>query len=336
MSLASTTIRLGGNLPATEVAPHSPPTWETLVDGGNGEATFEFGRSAKFVSHLTKPDTLLEIFVGVYRVWFGRVADYDRQSGQVVGRGIHTDGLYIPSLTGGGAVTRTTQTAITTAQAPPWNWKVDRNSIAGTVTGSSTDPIMVWPLTQALAEQLGRRCYIDPNGAINIADDPTVPTWTITPDVAAFGPTGEGQSTALLGIYANGVSDATTLRPATIPDSAKAEIVDLRGRGTLTLAEANAILDGQLASSGKTGWVNGVTLHREQITRNGTPAFLPAVHARGHMARAQGVPVIFGAAQATWFDAVLAKTRYTAGDDVIYLEPTSTAPRTLTDVIAAS
>lgn len=330
-------IRLGGTTPATEIAPHSRPTWETLADGGNGESSFTFGRSAKFASHLVKPDTLLEIWVGCMRVWFGRIGEYDRTTGEVIGRGIHTDGNFIPALDGSNNTTRTVQTAITTAIAAPWNWPINRNGVAGDLLGTSTDPMMVWAAITALADQLGYRATIDPDGALSIAPDPTDPTWTLAPEAVAFGATSEGQATHLVGVYDTGSGFAKTIRSDPLATFARGEAVDLTGRGTLTLAEANSILDAALAAgASQQGWVNGATIHREQITRNGTPAFLPAIHARSRMVRANGNPTSFGAMQATWVDTVLGKTKYTDGEEVIYLEPANKAPRTFVDVIAAA
>lgn len=336
MSLASTWIRLGGTTPATEVAPHSPPTWETLAVGGSGEATFELGRSAKFESHLTKPGRFLEIFVGPMPVWCGRILDFDRENGVVVGRGIHADGNNIPALNSGGSATRDLITAFDYANAAPWSWVVRRNDYDAVALGDSSEPLMVWPLIELIAEQNGQRAVVSPDRKLYMTGEPTSPTWTIAPEAAAFGKTNEDQSTALIGRYnTGGGSNLTTIRPNPLTSSPRAEFVDLTGEGALTGVQADAILDAMLKGRSQTGWVNGVTLHREQITRNGTPAFLPAVHARNRMVRAQGVPTAFGAMQATWVDAVLGKTKYTAGSDMIYLEPINKAPRTLAEVTAA-
>lgn len=338
MSGESIWVRLGGTTPATEIAPHTPPTWETLADGGNGEASFELGKSAKSSPHLTAPGTLMEVLTGCYRLWTGRVADYDRHTGQVVGRGIHTDALHVPALTPGGDSTRSTVTALATANAAPWKLGI-ANTIGygGTAAGNDDSPLMMAELFDLVAQEQGARWGQNPDRSLYMLPDPTSPTWTVIPDAAAFGTTNEDQATALVGRYFNGTTNVTTVRPAAVPTSARAEIRDLTGRGALTEAQANAILDAELGTKKSlTGWVNGVTLHREQVTRNGTPANLSGIHARSRMVRAHGVPVMFGALQSTTLDVVLGKTRYTAGQDTIYLEPVGTAPRTFVDVVAAS
>lgn len=339
MTLASTWIRLGGTTPATEVAPHTPPTYETWADGGNGEASFTFGRSAKFASHLTAPGTLVEILVGPFRVWLGRIGDFDRLTGEVIGRGIQTDALGIPALDGSGDVTRDYGVALATATAAPWNW-VAWNTYTGpsVALGDSDQPQMMAALTGELAEQQGARWGQYPeHGGIYILPDPTTPTWTITPEAAAFGPTSEGQATHLVARYFNGSTNETAVRSDPLATVATAEVIDLTERGTLTLGEVNDMLDAQLAATrAQTGWVNGITLHREQITMNGTPACLAEVHARNRMVRAHGLPAAFGAMQATWVDVVLSKTRWTVGSPTIYLEPVKTAPRAFADVLAAA
>lgn len=337
MSLAATGVRLGG-VPATEIAPHSPPTWETLADGGNGSASFEFGRSARFAPHVTAPGTLMEIMVGPQHVWLGRVQDYDRNSGELVGRGIQVDANSIPALDGSLNVTRSTAVALTTATASPWNYYVTNPiGYGGTASGDSSSPMMVAELLNLVATEQGARWGQTPRAVLYMLPDPTVPTWTIVPGAAAFGATSEGQATHLVARYFNGTDFVTTLREngASV---AVAEIVDLTGDeyGAMTQAQVWGILDAMLEGSrSKMGWVNGVTLHREQITFNGTPAFLPSIHARSRMVRA-AVPTVFGSSQAPWVDVALGKTRYTAGSDVIYLEPVNKAPRTLADVIAAA
>ena len=111
--------------------------------------------------------------------------------------------------------------------------------------------------------------------------------------------------------------------------------VNIADRGALTPVAAEAILSGMIQRRGETQWVNGVELHREQFTtRGGTPAFLGGVTA-GQMVRAHGLAATF-VAQAPWLDVVIGKTRYTAGEDTIYVEPINTAPRNFTDVIAAA
>jgi hypothetical protein len=328
-------IRLGLAFPATEIAAHTPPTWETLADGGNGEASFELAVSARTIHPALSRNSMLEIMCGPHRVWVGRVNDYDRSEGRVVGRGIHADAYHIPALDGSGNVTRNILTALDTASGAPWNWFVGNpGDLTGTATGDSTEPQMVGDLFDEIATQEGKRWGQGPNATPYLAADPTDPTWLATPDAAAFGSTDEATPTYLVGVYFNGSTYPKTVRGQDGATTARAEFRDLTSRGTLTEAEANAILDAELAANAtQPGLVNGVVLQREQLTTmGGTPAFLPAVRARTMM-RSHGL-LADGLVQAPWLDVVIGKTRYTAGSDSIYVEATKTAPRTLGAVLS--
>lgn len=328
-------IRFDLTTPATEIAAHSAPTWETLADGGNGSCEFDLALSAKTIHPSLRRGALLEILYGPQRTWLGRVDDYDRTEGRVIGRGIHTDAYQIPALDSGGNVTRDVLTALYTASEAPWNWFVGNpGSLSGAATGDATSPQMVGQLFDEFAAQQGKRWGQGPNGTPYVEADPTSPSWLATPETAAFGSTDESSPTYLMGTYSNGTSKPTTIRSKAGATVARTEFRDLTDRGVLTLAQANAILDAELVATGP-GWVNGVTLHREQLTTlGGTPAFLPAVRARTMM-RAHGL-MADGVIQAPWLDVVIGKTRYTAGSEVIYLEPANTAPRTFVDVQSAS
>lgn len=327
-------IRLGGWQPATEIAAHSAPTWETLADGGHGEATFDMALSAKALPPLLNKGTLVEIMCGGGRLHAGRINDYDRAAGRVVVRGIQTDAYLLPALAAVGT-TRDLVTAISTVTAAPYNWiGNNRLGYAGVAQGTSTEPQMLGQLFDEYCAQYGYRWYLDTNYTLFMVPDPTGPTWLATPESAAFGQTDESSPTLLVGRYFNGTDNVNTARFKTGYTEVRTEYRDLTERGTITAAQANAILDAELSVSGPS-WVNGITLHREQLTTmGGTPAFLPMVNARSTMLRAHGL-MADGLIQAPWLDVVIGKTRYTAGEDTIYLEPANKVPRTLVDVIAA-
>ena len=331
---SGTWVRLNTSLPATEIGAHSAPTWETLADGGNGEASFDLSLSAKNDHHLLRPGTLMQVMVGTYPAWVGRIKDFDRTSGRVIGAGIQADAYKIPALDGGGNATRDFGVALATAVAAPWSWTANNGSgITGSVAGNSTEPQMIGELLDDLAKQEGKRWGQLPNTHLYLRADPTAPSWLATPDAAVFGTTNEDRPTHLVGRYFNGSANVTTVRGSGSP--ARAEFRDLTGEGTLTATQANQRLDNELALSGtKTGWVNGAVLSRDQLTtQGGTPAALESVRA-GSMIRALGVG--YSSLASTSPDMVIGKTRYTAGESVIYVEPVNTAPRTFVDVLAAA
>lgn len=328
-------IRLGGRMPATELAAHSAPTWETLADGGNGESSFDLSISTKVLPPLLATGTLLEIMCGPRRLWLGRIGDYDRTEGRVVGRGIHTDAYQIPALDSGGNVTRNFLSALNVAASAPWNWLVGNpNGVSGVASGDATSPQMVGQLADELAAELGKRWGQGPDGDLYLQADPSTPTWLATPEAAAFGQTSESEFTVMLARYFNGTANVTSAPVFKAGSEVRTDIKDYTDKGTLTAGQVATMLQTELGMTAP-GWVNGVTLHREQLTTmGGTPAFLPAVTARTMM-RAHGL-LADGVVQAPWLDVVIGKTRYTAGEDVIHLEPANKAARTFTDVIAAA
>lgn len=328
-------IRVGGVVPADEVAPHSLPTWETLADGGSGECGFLYGTDARHSHRLLRPGTLLEVLDGCCPLWFGRIVDYDRTGGKVTGRGIHVDATGIPAVDGSGATTRVLSTALATAQAAPWLWPVHNPyQFDGTATGEGGEPLMVAALFDQLAEQAGKRWGIHPDRSLYVLQEATTPTWAIAPDGLAFGATDSERVTHLVGRYLEG----ETYKPVVVGDGerqpATARTEDLSDRGSMTQVEATAVLQTMLdAEKGRTGWTGGVTLSADQVTRNGVPAYLPGVHARGTMMRVTGMAQGHGVVQSLWDQVPLAKTRYDAErPDEIYVEPIGTAPRTLAAV----
>jgi len=332
-------MRLDG-VPATEIAAHTPPTWETLADGGNGEATWAFSLTLRSQHQALRQGALVEIFCGSSRIYLGRMAEPDRTTWECAARGIHTDAYRIPALDGSGNATLSTATAVTTAVAPPWHWFVSNpDGVGGVLEGGIGDPMMVGELFDKVAEQEGKRWGQGPNGALFLRANPTTPRWLITPGAAAFGVADDDYSSHLVGRYFDGINNLTLIRSRNASAArwgASAEFVDLTDRGVLTEAQAAAALDAMLPEKAQPGWTNGVTLSREQLTTmGGTPAFLASVRA-GSLARVLGLPSTYGVLQAPWLDVVIGKTRYTAGAHEIYVEPTNTVPRVLRDVVAAA
>lgn len=324
-----------GGYPATEIAPHTPPTWETLADGGTGEISWRFTLTPRSQHPALRPGSMVEVKVGGMNVARGPMGDPDRNDWSCVARGVQND-RYL-ALDASGFVTRNLGLAFEQAIARGLRVANPIGHGAGyTVPGDSTEPQTVWSLLTEAA--VGQRTGVDPSGNLYVRSDPTTPWWHAAPDSAIFGTTDEETITHLLGIYFDGTNNVPIFHPALVdemPHRAE-EPVDLTGRGTLAPTEAEDILAGALNLTSKIGFTNGVTLTSAQITTiGGTSAFLPNIRA-GVMMRAHGLISARASVQTPVLDFVIGKTRYTAGDDTIYLEPVNTAPRTLADVIAAA
>lgn len=325
----STWLRLNG-FAATEIAAHTPPTWETLADGGCGEASWQFAASTRLQHQALQKGALVEIMLGPIPVYSGILTEPDRTTGECHAYGLSAALRRYVALSGG--TTRDLFAATTRAISMGWPGS-NPVPITGVAAGDAGgNPVKVADLFDDRAAELGQRWGTDGAGRLYMRPDPTIPLWLATPGSAAFGVTDEGAPTSLIGRYDTGAGYASTPNVGT---PGLEDTVDLTDRGVLTEAEAVAILSGMLVRQGVVSWTNGATLHREQLTTaGGTPAGLATVRA-GQMIRAHGFGYgVFG--RAPWLDVIIGKTRYTDGEDVIYIEPTNTAPRTLSGVIAAA
>jgi hypothetical protein len=324
-------LRING-YPATEIAAHTPPTWETLADGGIGEISWQFALTPRSQHQALKRGAVVEVMCGPMRVAVGLMTQPDRTTWQCHAYGLSSSlGRYL--ALDGEAMTRDVAVAVSTAQSH--GCLVLNNSGVGGVTigDTATTPQTVAALLTERAVDLGQRWGVDGRGELYMRPDPTSASWLASPDSAAFGVTDEDVPTLLVLRYDAGGGLYDTAFVGAYGDERDVDITD---RGPLTPTEVETIGEGMLTRRGSVSWTNGVTLHREQLTtRGGTPAFLAAVTA-GQMLRAHGLAsnVI---AQAPWLDVVIGKTRYTAGDDMIYLEPVNSSPIAggLAGVIAA-
>lgn len=322
-------LRIDGH-PATEIAAHTPPTWETEADGGCGAASWTFGLTVRSQHQALRKGALVEIMCGPMPVYTGLLNEPDRTTWECHASGLSASLRRIVALDTSGNSSRTLQYVLEQAQIDG-SPVINPAPVTGTAAGDTANIVTIGQLFDDYAEQTGQRWGVDASRRVYMTPGPGAPTWLASPDAAAFGVTDEDVATRLFGTYSLVGGGKATARVGVQGLDAT---VDLTERGPITLAAAEAILSGLLLRRGDTSWVNGVTLHREQLTTmGGSPAFLASVTA-GQILRAHGLAsqVI---SQAPWLDVMIGKTRYTAGDDSIYLEPINTAPRTFVDVAAA-
>lgn len=336
--MSSWWVQLGGALPATLVAPHSPPTFETEADGGCLQASFAFAVTKRTQHQLLNKGTLVRVMDACQPMWTGTLYEFDRNTGEAHAKGL-SSGLYdYLALDAGGNATRNVQVAIDQAIAntdTPWQ---GRNpyavGAAVTVPGDSTGgPISVGALLDELVEWFpgGLRWGTDADGNLYTrAPGVTEPRWMAMPDATAFGTTTENTPQRLAGKFFDGTNYPTAYAGSGLPQAAE----DLTNYGTLTMAQAEQILAGKLKRSSFTGWVNGVDLSRDQFrTLGGTARTNLGMVTAGQTMRAHGLP--YSVTQDPFLDVEIGRTKYTAGDDSIYLEPINTAPRNAEAVWAA-
>lgn len=324
-------LRIGG-YPATEIAAHTPPTWETWADGGSGSASWSFALTRRSQHQALQKGALVEILCGSAPLFTGLMSEPDRTTWECTAYGLAAAGRQYLALDEFGANTRNLGTAIATAQAAGWQ-AMNPAPVTGPVAGDATgNPITVGQLLDEYADQTGHRWGADGAGRLYMTPTPTTVSWLAAPDESAFGTTDEDTAKTLKGRYLDATSGVNAT--ATAGTGAPQAAVDLTDRGAMSLTAAEAFLSGLLQRDrAQTAWTNGVTLTRDRLqTAGGSPAFLPVVRA-GQMMRTPGL-FYAGAVHSIALDTVIGKTRYTAGDSSIYIEPVNTAPRTVADVIA--
>lgn len=324
-------------MPATEIAKHSPIVYETWADGGCGSLTFDFAMSPKQTHHLIYPGAVVEAAIGMRRVFSGRLFEYERTTGALTAYGHASHARKLPALTSGGTSTRDVGVAANTARGWGWLGMDPASANGGTVTGDDTGPVTLGELLDQWAEEAGQRWGVNAQRIFFRRGDPTTPSLWLNPDIAALGQTDEDVASHLAARFINtGGTISSTHRPDSTTLVTSMPTIDLTERGKLTLAQANAILDGILTRNGtRYAWTSGMTVHRSQMHVNGSEPFLPTITAGNTMVGLYGIPAAsFAGTNQT---AVIGKTRFDAASpDVIYLEPVSTAPRNYADIQAAS
>lgn len=336
--MSSVWIRLAGRVPATDIAAHSAPTWETLADGGIGDISFALSLRPRAHHGLLKAGTRVEVMYGATPVAAGLMTEPDRTTWEIQAHGHSSAVRSLLSLDSLFQPTWDVAVALTGVLHHGWLDATDpRGEVVGYMVGTDLAPMMFGDVLDSVAAYHGKRWGIDAHRHFYMRGDPVVPRFVLAPGSAAFGTTDEDQVTEVYATYLNadlGGAESSYLY-RTYRQHVRHEIVDLKGRGEMTEAQVVQLLTGAMTlGKAETRWTNGVEVAPEQIMRNGTPAFLPNVIA-GQMARVTGLQSAEGV-QAPWHDVVIGKTRYTAGARTIYLEPVNTAPRTLADIIAAA
>lgn len=335
--MPSSWLRIDG-VPATEIAAHTAPEYETQADGGCTSASFAFALTRRSQHHALRRGALVEIMRGPLPIWSGLLSEPDRTTWECHAEGISASlNDYLALELATGAVTRNLGQAIEYAQsigckmvAP--DLLVGGFDATGDLPGS---PETLAELLGDYAVQVGKRWGVNGQRVLYLRADPIAPTLMAAPGTALFGQTSEATPSRLAGRYFNGTTYETAFAGNEAPEQEVGD--ELIDRGVLTEAEAESILAGMLKRKAGGGWTNGVTLHRDQLTTMGGQAANLGAIAAGASLRAQGLA--YGdAPSGLRLDVVIGRTRYTVGTDSIYLEPVNASPIAsgLRGVIAAA
>jgi hypothetical protein len=274
--------------------------------------------------------------VGPQCVWYGTQLEPDPSQDRMVAQGSWRLGDNFAALSAGVA-TKTPNTAIDTAITAGLRW-TRPNSISSTAVDIDTSqgPIYVGPLLDAWTEQSAQRWGVDTSGNVFAKADDTVPTYRIPPLDGGLGFTLDKYACTLIGRYFDGSAYQTATRTDTVAQALHGTaqgIVDLTGRGTLTLAKSNTILDNLLALGRSTPqWTETVTVaYGELLSMNGAPVMLETVQAGKVLRIPGGLDLPRSNYGRLYVDMLIGATSLV--DGLLTIQPMQTAARSFTDVI---
>lgn len=266
--------------------------------------------------------------VGGIGAFAGTVSDVNWDDGSVTATGLCRAAETIPALNGTlTATTSTPDTAVDTART--LGWRVTRPASLSSAPLAATDETNSLNMTAALLDAWsndnGLNWYVDPQGAVRAAADPTAPEVYVLPGAGELSWSVERQATRIVGTWRNssGRTQVTVVGSGTVVRS-----VDLTSRGTLTATQASSILTQILSRSSNGSWTDGITVAAEQLTTPGglhpSLSQVAAMVGRGLMVRLLGHRDPRPGRFALTTDVVIEKAVWSVDDRTITLSPRGT------------
>lgn len=283
----------------------------------------------------------VDIKVGTTPVWAGALVEPDWDAGSLTAVGAPHEAEAAICLTSGGLTTTKPNTAVDQAIARGALGWTRRDDFGTTAVGNADDSTngltYVSDLLNAWADENSSGWAVNPRRQLVITGAPieTAPRWYITPGSGVLGAADDDRVDRVFVRYistASGNPLATASWPATTPQGGKERGVNITSRGPISATRAQNIAAGIWGKlSGRSGWTNGLTLDRSQITTpGGIPARLEYIRA-GHTMRLLGVtdPRSLG----LHLDVVIGDTDLDHDAGTIQLNPRGLAKRSLEDVL---
>lgn len=274
----------------------------------------------------------VEIYFGPVCIWSGTLDEPNWDSGEFVALGACRDAETNPGLTPAGDASTVPNVVVDAA--------ISDGGLAGwTRVGTfGTNPVgqaegsgglvSIASILDAWAQENNSRWLVNERRQLVAAPvDETTPTWYVTPGSGVLGSAAEERADRVYVRYI----DATTSRRTTVfyPPTGIARVkkpADITDRGPKSAAQATAIAQDEWNKlQGRSGWTNGLTLTRGQVTTPGGADVDLALVKAGDTLRLLGVPDARGLAQNT--DVVLAETDYDWTDDQLQANPVGRAAR---------
>lgn len=285
----------------------------------------------------------VEVKIGPATVWVGSLTEPDWDSGEVVALGAPREAEGALSLTATGTMTTKPNTAIDQAisrGALSWT-RPSSSDFGNTAIGQADgagDLKSVARLLDARAEDVDNPIgwRVDRRRVLHaVADDETDPDWFITPGAGEMGAADDERVDRMFVRFSDsgaGGALATASYPAATPAGGIERGADITGRGQVTATKAGKIAEGIWRKmNGNSGWTNGLSVNRSQVTTPGGIAANLALIKAGDAMRLLGVPDPRGLAHHV--DVVIGETDYDWTAGTIQLNPVGLAARTFEAVL---
>lgn len=274
----------------------------------------------------------VEVYYGPIVVWVGTLAEPDWDAGTFTATGACREAEAALALTPTGVATTAPNTAVDAAISRgvvSWNRVGDFGTTPVGETEGDGGLTTLASVLNAWAQENSSGWRIDRNRSLvtSPTSESTV-DWYIVPGSGVLGSADEDRVDRVFVRYISSSTGrlATASYPASTPAGGVERPVDITDRGRMTSTKATSIAQSIWTPlQGRSGWTNGLTLKRGQVTTpGGVPADLSRIRA-GHSIRLLGVPDVRGVAQNT--DVVIAETEYDWTEDEIQINPVGKAAR---------
>lgn len=283
----------------------------------------------------------VDIRLGTTPIWAGALVDPDWDDGTLTAVGAAREGADAICFTSALQTTTKPNTAIDQAIARGAVGWTRRDEFGSTAIGNADDATQgttyVTDLLDAWAEENDSGWAVTPRRELIITGAPVEsdPQWYITPGSGVLGVASDDRIDRIFVRYISSASGnplATAYWPAATPQGGKERGVYIGSRGPISAARAQNIAKGIWGKlGGRSGWTNGITVDRSQVsTPGGIPAALEFIRA-GHTMRLLGVPDPRGLGHQ--LDVVIGDTDLDHDAGTIQLNPTGLARRSLEDVL---
>jgi len=283
----------------------------------------------------------VEVKLGPATVWTGSLTEPDWDSGEIVALGVPREAEGALALTAGGTMTTKPNVAVDQAIARgalSWTRGDDLGSTEIGLPDGQGDIKSVARLLDARAEDVDNPIgwRVDRERVLHAVDDnETDPDWFITPGSGELGAADDERVDRMFVRYlvaGGGGTLATASYPAATPAGGIERGADITNRGGLTATAAGKIAEGVWRKmNGRSGWTNGITVNRSQVTTPGGIAANLALIKAGDAMRLLGAQDPRGLGHN--LDVVIGDTDYDWAAGTIQLNPVGLAARTFEGVL---